>query len=178
VLCCPTTIAGTHAATTMCTYIHARHRLKDCDDANESAATVPAANNDVVNSVAGAQAAATAGSTTTSATTVPSDSTDNTESKLVDATTEAEDTCTAIVPAASNNIVEWQEYIDTVSGCPYYYDAVSGLTVWEKPAMLESGTVEQEQQQQQLSVVPTPPAFYYNARGNRVFCVPRQSTAA
>jgi WW domain len=104
---------------------------------------------------------------------MPSDSTNNTEDALVVAATAAEDTCTAIVPVASTDIVEWQEYIDAVSGCPYYYDAVSGLTVWEKPA------VEQEQQQeQQLNVVPTPPAFYYNARGNRVFCVPRQSTAA
>jgi WW domain len=162
----------TLALVLLLTYIHARLRLGDCDDTRASVSTIPTASDDAMSGAAEAQVAATTGSTATNVTSVPSDSINNAENALV-AATAPEESCTAIIPAASTDIVEWQEYIDTVSGCPYYYDAVSGLTVWEKPA------AEQEQQQeQQLIVVPTPPAFYYNARGNRVFCVPRQSTAA
>jgi hypothetical protein len=135
-------------------------------------------------------APATVASLTDGDTGAPSSSLHSTESAVVAAATDNE--CTAIVPAASTDIVQWYEYIDPASGCPYYHDAVSGLTVWEKPAVSDetakvlhdttnSATEGQEQQlheQQQLSVVPIPPAFYYNARGNRVFCVPRQDATA
>ena len=35
----------------------------------------------------------------------------------------------------------WQEYIDPSSGCPYYYNLLTGETTWERPSAFKPATV-------------------------------------
>jgi hypothetical protein len=35
----------------------------------------------------------------------------------------------------------WQEYIDPSSGCPYYYNLLTGETTWERPDAFKAATV-------------------------------------